>query len=98
MSYEHNWGFTDPTDEYGVKVLLNDYGSGLQSTDNNDFIIEIRYCHEVKRAYQTCSGESFLIFRIISDYEPISTLMVNSRSRKYAKYIGLMISYTAFTL
>ena len=79
MSYEHNWGFTDSTDEFGVKVLSNDYGSGVQSTDNNDFMIEIRYCHEIKRIYQTCSGKSFLTFQIISDFEPISTLMVALR-------------------
>lgn len=84
MSYEQNWGFTDSTDEYGVKISLNDSDSRTQSREENDFIVEIKLSNEVKHSYQSCRDElrrNFQIFRITSDFEPISSLLVKSTLR-----------------
>lgn len=77
MSYEQNWGFTDPTDEFGAPVPLNDYGSGRDSAETYDFITKINLCAVFMGKLQCpCIADRFNRLKIISDFEPCSTLMV----------------------
>jgi hypothetical protein len=78
MSYEQNWGFTDPTDEFGAPVLLNDYGSGLSSEETYHFITKIDICADfIGRLNGPCLPDRFHILKITSDSEPCSPLIVS---------------------
>ena len=101
MSYEQNWGFTDPTDEFGAHIPLNDYGSGLNSEETFTFITKVNICAEFTgRLNGPSLADRFHKLKIISDFEPCSPLMVikfsiDSLSIPYiAKTIDLNPSYS----
>jgi hypothetical protein len=77
MSYEQNWGFTDPTDEFGSRVPFNDYGSGLNCEETYHFITKINLCAEfIGRLNGLCLADRFHTLKIVSDFEPCSPLIV----------------------
>lgn len=79
MSYESNWGFTDPTDEFGAHVPLHDYGSGSNFSETYQFVVKIEINDDLKDSLDGCSyAERFSVLQIVSDFEPISAMMVIS--------------------
>lgn len=79
MSYETNWGYRESTDEFGVHVASNDYGCEIKTAENNEFIVEIELCSEIKDLVLTNEAklsDQFAILRIASDFEPISSALV----------------------
>lgn len=77
MSYESNWGFTDPTDEFGVPIHLNDYGSGGNTDEAYEFIVKMDVSPQIKLISELeDTAEIFSLLHISSDFEPISTMLV----------------------
>lgn len=77
MSYALNWGFTDPTDEFGASVPLYEYGSGPSSDEVFQFIVRLNLSSvfkDVLNHYEI--NERCCTLKIVSDYEPISSLLV----------------------
>lgn len=77
MSYALNWGFTDPTDEFGASVPLYEYGSGSSSEEVFQFIVRLDLSSVFKDALNHCEiNERCCTLKIVSDFEPISSLLV----------------------
>jgi hypothetical protein len=79
MSYESNWGFREPSDEFGNIVPCNDFGNEIKTKGNNDFIVELQLCQKIKGLVSSLDdnlSEKFSAFHIVSDFEPISSRMV----------------------
>ena len=77
MSYATNWGFTDPTDEFGASVPLYEYGSGPSAEEIFQFIIRLELSSvfkDIMNCYDV--NDRCCTLKIVSDYEPISSLLV----------------------
>ena len=90
MSYATNWGFTDPTDEFGASVPLYEYGSGPSSEEIFRFIIRLELSSvfkDIMNCYDI--NDRCCTLKIVSDYEPISSLLVtfSHRSEHIIQYI-----------
>ena len=86
MSYALNWGFTDPTDEYGAAIPLYEYGSGSSSEEIFQFIVRLDLSSAFKDILNRYEiNERFCTLKIVSDYEPISSLLVMFSYCSYCK-------------
>ena len=94
MSYSTNWGFTDPTDEFGTSVPLYENGSGPSTEEIFQFIIRLELTSvfkDIMNCYDI--NDRCCTLKIVSDYEPISSLLVTFSHRSEHIFQCILSTY-----